>query len=542
MSLEDGDESMAGPFATATRKRACVACLAKWKPGDPEVSCPHLVPEEPSRPLWVDKNGSLSPDRAAFVERLERNEVFASMLDTGEMLRYHGGVYNGHAERFIDDWVEAQFKLKEQTATSHFRSETTWAVRARSYVERGIFNEPGFLCLDNGVLDIKTQTLLTHHPSRRFTYQIHVRFDAKATCPVFDAFMVDSLPDERTRELALEAIGYALTPTNPHQVAFVLVGDGENGKSTYLGTLGGILGSANVAAETLQQLSDGRFASAELLGKMVNLAADIPDAPIRHTGTFKMLTGGDLISAERKGRDPFKYVWGGKAFFSCNRLPEVDDDTHAFWRRMIVLSFNVRVEEGKKDPNLLDKLMAERPGILNRALEALRRLEARGKFDMPATVASVEAEWERKSNSLKWFLRDRCARSPTSWVTKQDFMVAYSEFCQEQGVITKDNREVGMHICQWMPGVRASVHRIAGRLCKCWDGLELVNPQARLSEVSDSGQTNVATDTGDTGDTGGNTSHSAREKLVLDETTRIARRTRISDMPERAREPEEGYQ
>ncbi len=441
------------------------------------------------------------PDRAAFVDALLLEHHFAALSDSRELLVYLDGVYDGRASSCIDGWVEGRFRDREETASSNFRAEVELAIRARSYVDRESFNPQGLLNLANGVLDVGTGELLLHEPGRRFTYKLPATYDPGAACPTFDRFLAYVLPDERARELALEAMGYALTPTNPHQVAFVLVGEGENGKSTLLGVLRTMLGDPNVAAETLQRLTDGRFSAAELWGKLANLAADIPDAPVRHTGAFKMLTGGDLISTERKHRDPFRFVWGGKAFFSCNKLPEVEDDTHAFWRRWIVLLFSVRIAEQEKDPQLLEKLKVELPGILNRALDALRRLQARGRFDVPETVASVREEWARRSNSFRWFLAERCRLAPGKWTTKQDLMVAYSEFCQEQGLVAKDSREVGTQIGRWLPGVRASQHRIHGRLTKTWENVALRDPQVTLS-----------TDAGDASDAGGSPSRDAREE------------------------------
>ncbi len=432
-------------------------------------------------PLFDEKG---KPNRAAFVDALMRRYRFAALTDSRELLAYRDGVYDGRATALIESEIEREFCEGGDASSSYLRSEVEGAIRARSYVEREAFNPAGLLNLSNGVLDLRSLALLPHDPDRRFTYKLPVSYDSKATCPTWDKFLLRVLPDDGPRELALEAMGYTLTPTNPHQVAFILVGEGLNGKSTFLGVIRLLLGDANVAAETLQRLTDGRFSPAELWGKIANLAADIPDATVRHTGAFKMLTGGDMISAEKKHRDPFDFVWGGKAFFSCNKLPEVDDDTLAFWRRWIVFSFPVRITDEEKDPELLEKLKGELPGILNRALEALRRLEARRRFDVPATVASVREEWARRSNSLRWFLSERCQRSPTAWVTKPDLMVAYAEFCAEQGLVAKDVRDVGTQIGRWMPGVRAGRHHVAGRLTKTWDGLELVLPQLTLDPAA----------------------------------------------------------
>src|SRR5208337_5133071 len=99
------------------------------------------------------------------------------------------------------------------------------------------------------------------------------------------------------------------------------IGDGSNGKSTLINLIKALIGLKNVSSRGLQELEMNRFAKADLYGKLANLYADLPDTALRSVGIFKMLTGGDPITAERKFQNPFKFISGAKLIFSCNKVP-----------------------------------------------------------------------------------------------------------------------------------------------------------------------------------------------------------------------------
>jgi putative DNA primase/helicase len=119
----------------------------------------------------------------------------------------------------------------------------------------------------------------------------------------------------------------------------MLVGDGSNGKSTFLELVKTILGEGNVCGQSLQDICLYRFAQSELYHKLANIFADIPSRPIGYAGWFKILTGEDTASAPRKFKSSLYFKNYAKLLFSANELPDVADMSEAFWRRWIVVEF-----------------------------------------------------------------------------------------------------------------------------------------------------------------------------------------------------------
>ena len=130
------------------------------------------------------------------------------------------------------------------------------------------------------------------------------------------------LPDPGMVDFAWEVVGYLLMNGNPLHRAFLLVGAGRNGKSTFLRLVEHLLGRADCSSVPLQKLGDGhRFASAEMFMKSANVCGDLAATHLKDTSTFKQVTGGDPVFAERKIRDPFEFIYWGVPDLQRQRHP-----------------------------------------------------------------------------------------------------------------------------------------------------------------------------------------------------------------------------
>ena len=406
--------------------------------------------------LWDEKG---RPVRPRFVEALMADTPFIAVRDNGDLFFYKEGYYSPHAVPHVRSWVEDRFRERGETSSAQFISEVVEAIRRRAYRDRRDFNPSGKLCLANGILDLATLTVSPHSPKVPFTFRLPVGFDQDAKCPTFDRFLAEVLPVEADRSLVLQFFGYCLEPGNPYQVALLLEGAGNNGKSTLLAVLRTLLGSESVSSETLQSLSEGRFATASLWGKLANICPDIPASPIRYTGKFKLLTGGDPLQGEHKFAHSFSFTNQAKLIFSANELPPVLDDTsYAFWRRWLIVGFRQDFT-GREDRTLSERLQAELPGILNRAIEGLRKLRENHGFPT-SRAGDLKEEWKRRSEPLYAFVQDQVETVPDSLVRKDDFYEAFFDYATERNLPTPKPEEVGKRLPKYIPSVRSVRHRV----------------------------------------------------------------------------------
>ena len=209
---------------------------------------------EPPADLFIlnPRTGDRRPDPAAFAGWFRRSERFVVPVERGtfstgggfELLHYAEGYYNGMARSFVRGRVEDAFRAAGLSSTDGFREEVVRAIGATSefHRSRADFNPPDLLCLRNGVLDTASGAMAPHDPDTVFTWRLPVDHVPGAACPVFEAFLGRVMPDPKRRELLVDLMGYCLWRRNPFQSFFVNVGDGANGKTTWLRVLEELLG------------------------------------------------------------------------------------------------------------------------------------------------------------------------------------------------------------------------------------------------------------------------------------------------------------
>jgi len=361
----------------------------------------------------------------------------------------------------------------------------------RHYIDREQLNPRGRLSLRNGVLDIETLEITPSTPEDYFTYQLPVTYDPGADCPRFRQFLREVLDSEEKRDLIQEIMGYCLMYGNPYEKAFMFYGRGGNGKTTLLETFRSLLGRENTSSIHLQSLNEDRFVAADLEGKLANICSENPSRALRDSEMLKRLVSGEGITVQRKFQQPFTMTFGGKLIFATNTLPRTADDTPAFWRRWILIEFT-RSFIGREDRQLREKLSLELSGILNFAIEGLRRLRDRGDFAVSGTLADAAEKWRRQSDSLYWFVSERIRERVGAVITKADLYGEYARFCEENGVQAVTKNEVGHRLPQLLPAVRTKRVRIEGQIQACWLNVEVIHPDETVQEASGDHQETTA--------------------------------------------------
>lgn len=248
---------------------------------------------------------------------------FVTLKDTDEIYVYNAetGLYENNGDKFIREKVK---KVLGDNYLERYAQAVIDHITASTYINREEFTAPIHLIpVKNGVLDISQNParLLPHDKKYYFTNQLPVAYNPESKCPQFLKFLSEILPEEKYRLQIQEMFGWCLWRNYQHQVAFMLIGEGSNGRSTLLNVLRALLGDRNVTSQSLQELCSNRFSKAELYQKYANIAPDIPHNTIKDSSIFKQLTGGDQITAEKKFRNPFNFVNYAKLIFSANELP-----------------------------------------------------------------------------------------------------------------------------------------------------------------------------------------------------------------------------
>ena len=349
-------------------------------------------------------------------------------------LIYENGVYNISGEkeagRIIMDYMLPNYCI--MASIRDCRDQ--WDILVSKDFDD--FNRNPYLVnVRNGLLDIRDMSFKEHTPSYLSTVQLNVEYNPQVDCPQFKKFLNEVL-DCKLIPLVQEIVGYLLTTNTASQKAFVFWGPARTGKSTLLWVVEYLLlGKKNVSNIPWQEIGD-KFKTAELLGKLANVFSDLPSKSIDDTGIFKVVTGEDYLMAEKKNKNPFKFKPFARLVFSCNELPRnYVDRTEGFYRRLIIVPFNRQIEKSKIDKALKYKFQREKEGILNWALEGLKRLyENNFEFSENELTDGVKKEYKRENNNVISFVEECCELDSLFSCSRIEIYEAYKEFCVEAGL------------------------------------------------------------------------------------------------------------
>lgn len=404
-------------------------------------------------------------------ERLMKAFNFKTIRNNGVYV-YENGCYANNAERMIEN---VSCRLLGEKANSYRVSEAIKYISFNTYVnQKDINNDPNLLNLTNGLFNVTDGELIAHSPDIFMTQQLPVVYDPDATCPAIMDFL-HQIVDEQDIPVLQEIVGYCLWKAYPLHKAVMLIGEGANGKSTFLNLIKSFLGKANVCSISLQDIDRNRFAGAALFGKLANIYNDVSDVALFQTGRFKMLTGGDAVTAEQKFREGFIFENYAKLLFSANKLPETRDDTDAFHRRWIFINFPAKFDGVNNNPNILKGLVipSEMSGLFNWAIAGLNRLLEKGEFGNSKSTEAARDQYERLSSPIHAFVKDMVTINSQAEMPKDAIYGAFVQYCQENGLPAMDKAVFARRLPSVVPNVTATRLRIGKERVNCWVGLSL---------------------------------------------------------------------
>jgi putative DNA primase/helicase len=121
--------------------------------------------------------------------------------------------------------------------------------------------------------------------------------------------------------------------------------------------------------------------------------------------------------------------------FNVNELPKDVEHTNAYFRRFLIIPFDVTIPPHEQDKNLHTKIIEnELSGVFNWVLQGLNRLLEQKKFsDCEAAQQAVE-QYRIESDSVQMFLNENEYKvSATNDMPLKDLFNEYRNYCIESG-------------------------------------------------------------------------------------------------------------
>lgn len=408
-------------------------------------------------------------------ERILENNHFITLEETKEILFYQNGVYVPGGEIIIEKQAENIFGY--DLANKHLSEIKGHIIRKTYHKREELDADVNIINLKNGLYDISKEKLTSHIPDYLSLNQKPIVFNPRIKPKIFGKFLKDVLYSVDLRT-AVEAMAYTFYRDTPFEYFFKLFGYGSNGKSVFTGLLTKLHDPKNISNVSISSLLDNRFALSDLEFKDVNVDTELSNAVIKDTSILKKLTGGrkQPIRIERKNQKAYDTYLHAKLFFNANLIRQSSDQTTAYYRREVLISFPFTFEGKKDDPYLLQKLSSqeELSGIFNVLMNALRRiLKNNGIHINEKTVEQRRLKSERVTDPVKVFKEEAIAEDSTAdeWITKADLFSAYIKFCSKYKIAIKSIEAFGKDLVRL--GLEDGKRTKANERKTCWLGVRL---------------------------------------------------------------------
>lgn len=294
--------------------------------------------------------------------------------------------------------------------------------------------------LQNGTFEItpKYTQLKSFKRTDFLKYQLPFEYNPEAKAPLFEAYLSKVLPDVSCQKVLAEYLGYVFIKNSNENLklekALILYGTGANGKSVFYEIVNALLGSENTSNHSLQNLTDENgYYRAKIANKLVNYASEINGK--LESSIFKQLVSGEPVGARLPYGEPFELKEYAKLIFNCNELPKDVEHTNAYFRRFLIIPFNVTIPEEERDTQLSNKIIEnELSGVFNWVLDGLNRILKQKKFTECEAANKILEKYKFESDSVQLFLDEyEFKKCCDDYVLLKDIYTLYKGFCFEDG-------------------------------------------------------------------------------------------------------------
>jgi len=292
-------------------------------------------------------------------------------------------------------------------------------------------------CL-NGTLDLRTGELKPHDRADLITKIAPVEYRPGAPCPNWLSFL-DMIFEGNQDLIAFvqRAVGYSLTGITDERCMFILWGNGKNGKSTFLETIGRMMGdyAEKTTSETLLTTRQANIPNdiARLQGARFVRASESEHGRYLAEARIKEMTGQDAVSARFLFSEWFNFVPEFKIWLGTNHKPVIRGTDEAIWDRIKLIPFTVRIDNPKPRREIDAMFDEEMAGIFSWAVEGCMEWQDHG-LGVAEEVTKATAEYRYEMDNIGRFIEECCEVGEYFRTPSSELYEAYKAWAEDVGV------------------------------------------------------------------------------------------------------------
>lgn len=334
---------------------------------------------------------------------------------------------------------------------------------------------PRLISCANTMINPLTGETRPHTPAYFVQSSVPYAYDPEAACPQWLAFLELVFPgDTQAQQLLQEWMGYVISGWTHYQKGMQLLGPPRAGKGTIARIIEKLIGKENSVGTTLKTLVTN-FGMHPLIDKSLCV---VGDAHMENRNASEIvsrilsITGEDSLTVDRKNRAHWTGKIPARIMILANKAPRFTDSSGAITGRFMTLHFTQSFA-GREDKELENKLTTELAGILNWALEGLRRLDERGHFVQPESAEGIIETQREESSPHQTFVEDKCVTgSNEHWIVKDQLFYGWNNWCQLRNIkFPGTSASFASELYAAVPGIRQGRKRINGKLERVYYGI-----------------------------------------------------------------------
>lgn len=368
-------------------------------------------------------------------------------ITINDTIYIHNGKYYKHTEdKKIERILHEEY---DKALIEPDRKEIIKFIKLKTYTNPEDANKRwNEIVLKNGVLNLSDMKLYGHNPSQINTIYIDYNWNESPTYShIIDSYLNHvTNKNERMKNLLYELIGYCLLQKPIFSKMFILYGGGGTGKSTFLNLLQKLIPSEYTSSLKLHDL-ENPFMPAELFGKLINVGDDIDAKIVKETGMLKSLVSGEMVTVQRKNKDPFQLRNYAKMIYTCNKLPIVNDKSTGFYRRLCLIEFKNPIKTF--DPFFMLKIEdQDMEYLLYKSITALKTALQNNKLSETDDMYRRLESFKKEQSTCLTFLNDLGIDDETlKMASVQSVYDLYVDFCERSRYKPLNKRNFQEELC-----------------------------------------------------------------------------------------------
>lgn len=318
------------------------------------------------------------------------------------------GIYSTDDDEFVDLAREYKYDL-----TTRQIKEVLSALR--SMVPHKIRNKnPDLIPVNNGIFNYKTKVLLPFSPDLIFISKSKVNYNPNAqNIKIHNdkdgtnwdvVSWMDSLSDDpEIVNVLWQILGAIIRPNVAWDMsAWLYSTKGSNGKGTLCELMRNLCGQGSYAKIALND-----FSQDFMLEPLVHASAIIVDendvgSYIDKAANLKAVVTGDVITINRKFKDPINYQFKGFMVQCLNEFPKVKDKSGSFYRRLMFVPMTKNFKGHERKYIKQDYL--HRKDVLEYVLYHILHDTDYYTLDIPAACQDVLEDYKEFNDPIRQFI------------------------------------------------------------------------------------------------------------------------------------------